>query len=86
MRARGGRRPRPCLLPPGAQRMARVSALRVPCVTPSRKLACRDKAGEDALGLFWHRKPMAHGAIPQWQNGVVAIGALRSGGAEPTLK
>ena len=29
---------------------------------------------------------MAQGAIPQWQNGVVAIGARRSGGAEPTLK
>lgn len=28
---------------------------------------------------------MAQGAIPQWQNGVVAIGARRSGGAEPTL-
>ena len=29
---------------------------------------------------------MAQGAIPQWQNGVVAIGARRSGGAEPILK
>jgi hypothetical protein len=33
----------------------------------------------------FYGKPMAQGAIPQWQNGVVAIGARRSGSTEPIL-
>ena len=58
-------------------------------ITPRQTLARnvgRRKAQVEQEAASGKPNPMAQSAIPQWQNGVVAIGARRSGEAEPTLK